>query len=184
MEGLAEEVRLILDEAGLEYVKIVLSSDLNEYKIDGYTKDNAPVDFYGVGTELITAKPVAALSGVYKLVEDDLGPRIKLSESKRTYPGKKQVYRITTNNSYLYDVLELEGHSHEGTPLLSLAVKDGEIVREKQSLVEIREYCHECVKRLPPEVKTVHVEKPYMLRIGAGLERLTEQLIEKYSNHY
>ena len=183
LEGLAEQVRCILDEAGLEYVKIVLSSDLNEYKINKYTKDQAPVDFYGVGTELITAKPVAALSGVYKLVEDNLGPRIKLSESKRTYPGRKQVYRISENGLYQYDVLELEDQSHEGTPLLSLAVKDGKIVREKRSLEEIREYCLDCVSRLPPEVKTVHVEKPYELKIGAGLESLTEQLVEKYSKN-
>jgi len=181
LEGLAEQVRSILDEAGLGYVKIVLSSDLNEYKIDKYTKDHAPVDFYGVGTELITAKPVAALSGVYKLVEDDLGPRIKLSESKRTYPGRKQVYRISEDGQYQYDVLELEDQSHEGTPLLSQVVKDGEIIRDKRSLEEIREYCLDCVSRLPDDVKIVHVKDPFGLKIGAGLQSLTDQLVEKYS---
>jgi nicotinate phosphoribosyltransferase len=182
MEDLAEQVRVILDEESLEYVKIVLSSDLNEYKIDRYTHDCAPVDFYGVGTEMITAKPVAALSGVYKLVEDNLGPRIKLSESKRTHPGRKQVYRIMDNDHYLYDVLELEGVPFDGSPLLSEAVRGGTLIRQTLPLDEVRDYCLNSVSRLPDEVKKVYVEKPYELRIGSELQRVTDELVERYSN--
>ena len=182
MEDLSQDVRQILDEAGLDYVKIVLSSDLNEYKIHDYTSEGAPVDFYGVGTEMITAKPVAALSGVYKLVEDNTGPRIKLSESKRTYPGKKQVYRIIDDGKYLYDVLELEGKNVEGEPLLMQAVKDGRLLRKTRPIEEIRSYCHDSVQRLPEEVKKVYAIKPYELHIGEELQRLTESLTQKYSN--
>jgi nicotinate phosphoribosyltransferase len=180
---LALDVRGILDDAKLEYVKIVMSSDLNEYKIDNYTRLNIPVDYYGVGTEMITAKPVAALSGVYKLVEDNMGPRIKLSESKRTYPGRKQVYRVSDDSGrYLYDVLELEEESHIGTPLLKLIVKDGERVIERFALNDIRKHCLNCVSRLPPESKLVNVTKPYSLRIGSKLKLLTESLIKEYSS--
>jgi nicotinate phosphoribosyltransferase len=182
MEDLAEHVRVILDDEGLDYVKIVLSSDLNEYMIDGYTRDGAPVDYYGVGTEMITAKPVAALSGVYKLVEDNLGPRIKLSESKRTYPGRKQVYRVMDGDKYLYDVLELEGGHSEGSPLLVEAVRGGRMLRKALPIDMVRAYCLDCVSKLPNEVKKVYVEEPYQLRIGTELHKLTESLVQRYSN--
>jgi nicotinate phosphoribosyltransferase len=182
LEDLAEHVRVILDEADLEYVKIVLSSDLNEYKIDCYARDGAPVDYYGVGTEMITAKPVAALSGVYKLVEDNLGPRIKLSESKRTYPGRKQVYRVMEGDKYLYDVLDLEGEHSDGQPLLTEAVRNGKMVRQALPIDEVRTYSLDCVSMLPCQVKKVYVEKPYQLRIGSELHKLTESLVKKYSN--
>lgn len=182
LEDLAQHVRVTLDEAGLEYVKIVLSSDLNEYKIDAYTRDGVPVDYYGVGTEMITAKPVAALSGVYKLVEDDLGPRIKLSESKRTNPGRKQVYRVIDGDHFRYDIMELEGKPSEGTPLLTEAVKGGRVLREALPVHEVRDYCLDCVSRLPDEVKKVYVKIPYQLRIGPELRRLTERIVRKYSN--
>ncbi len=181
MEDLAVKVRGILDAAGLGYVKIVLSSDLNEYKIDKYTRDGAPVDFYGVGTEMITGKPAAALSGVYKLVEDNMGPRIKLSDGKRTYPGRKQVYRVEENGVYLYDVLELEGVECTGTPLLTPVVKKGERVRKPVSLDETRTYSMECVKKLPEAARKVRVTEPYGLRIGSELRELTERLTASHS---
>ncbi|MCJ7731130.1 hypothetical protein MUP51_02330, partial [Candidatus Bathyarchaeota archaeon] len=145
-------------------------------------RDGAPVDYYGVGTEMITAKPVASLSGVYKLVEDNLGPRIKLSESKRTYPGRKQVYRVMGGNSYLYDVLELEGEPMEGVPLLTEAVRGGKITREKLTLKDIRTYSMDCVSHLPSEAKALRVKTSYELRIGPGLQRLTETLVARYLN--
>ena len=182
MRNLSEQVRSILDTKGLNFVKIVLSSDLNEYKIDKYTKDNAPVDFYGVGTEMITAKPVSAISGVYKLVEDHLGPRIKLSENKGTFPGKKQVYRVMDKaGGYLYDVLGLEGEIHEGSPLLMHAVSGGKEIRATVPLNEVRDYCLDCVARLPSEVKVVRVIKHYQLQVGSELLKLTEELTAEYS---
>jgi nicotinate phosphoribosyltransferase len=184
MKNLSEQVRSILDTEGLDYVKIVLSSDLNEYKIDKYTKANAPVDFYGVGTEMITAKPVSAISGVYKLVEDNLGPRIKLSENKRTFPGRKQVYRVMDKDGgYLYDVLELEGEIHEGCPLLEHAVQGGKKIRATIPLKEVRDYCLDCIARLPIEAKMVRVTKHYQLHVGSELLKLTEELTSEYSGH-
>ena len=58
-------VRKILDEQGLSYVGIFATNDLNEYKIEALQGHS--VSGYGVGTENITGKPVAAISGVYKL---------------------------------------------------------------------------------------------------------------------
>jgi len=181
MKNLAITVREILEKADLDYVKIILSSDLNEYKIKEYTDNKTPVDVYGVGTEMITAKPVAALSGVYKLVHDNTGPRIKLSESKQTYPGIKQVYRIQEDEEYIYDMLELEDKPHPGEPLLIPAAVNGKIVRKPEPIDMIREHCLECVKKLPAASRNV-VAEPYKLKIGPELKNLTDKLLREHSN--
>ena len=46
------------DSEDLEYVDVFVSSDLNEYKIADFVDAGCPMDGYGVGTEMITAKPV------------------------------------------------------------------------------------------------------------------------------
>lgn len=98
---LSIQARRLLDEAGLDYVQIVASSDLDEKTILNLKAQGARIDIWGVGTKLITAYDQPALGGVYKLVarEDDNGeyvPTIKISGNpeKITTPGIKQVYRI------------------------------------------------------------------------------------------
>lgn len=93
LEALAKKVRTLFDDCGLAEVRIVASSDLNEYKIEALVNADAPIDIYGVGTDLIAAKPVAAIPGIYKLVEDSGGARMKLSPGKQSWPGKKSARR-------------------------------------------------------------------------------------------
>lgn len=182
IKGLSIEVRRILDEAGLDYVKIVASSDLNEYRIDEFRREGAPIDVYGVGTEMITAKPVAALPGVYKLVEDVDGPKMKLSESKMNYPGLKQVYRVADDEgNYLHDVLTIDGDEGWGEPLLEPAILKGARVRRRPTLKDSRSHCLACVAKLPCRVRGVKVVEPYELRISPRLMCLLEGLARKYS---
>src|SRR5664280_587489 len=98
---LAKESRKRLNSAGLEYVKIAVSNQLDEYIIKSLIEQQAPIDVFGVGTSLVTGHPDAALDGVYKLSMANGKPRIKLSEnvSKITLPHLKQVYRIIDNDS-------------------------------------------------------------------------------------
>ncbi|HSP05629.1 MAG TPA: nicotinate phosphoribosyltransferase, partial [Acidobacteriota bacterium] len=91
---LSVKVRRILDGTGMQHVKIFLSGDLNEYKIEELLEQGAPADFFGVGTELVTSYDDPALSGVYKLVEASDRPVMKISPGKISYPGRKQVYRF------------------------------------------------------------------------------------------
>ena len=131
---------------------------------------------------MITAKPVSALSGVYKLVEDNYGPRIKLSDSKRTYPGRKQLCRITSEDGrYLYDLLQLENELSVGTPLLELAVEGGSRIRRTSALLDIRKYSMGCVAKLPVECRRIVGAKPYELKISDNLQNLTEKLTKQYS---
>ncbi len=183
LPALARQVRSILDQAGYPEVKIVASNDLNEYLIDDHKNRHAPIDLYGVGTELITAKPVAAIPGVYKLVEDSSGPKIKLSSHKRTVPGIKQVYRRTdTENRYCRDIIALDREQVEGTPLLQEVVRKGKRVRDKRDLQEIRQHCLECTSRLPEQLRKTRVTETYKVCLSDSLQSLIDTLVHRFSS--
>ncbi|MFD7521000.1 nicotinate phosphoribosyltransferase [Paenibacillus chitinolyticus] len=97
---LSIKARKMLDEAGLEYVKIVASNDLDENTILNLKAQGARIDTWGVGTQLITAADQPSLGGVYKLVAIEengvMVPKIKISGNpeKVSTPGWKDVYRI------------------------------------------------------------------------------------------
>jgi len=126
--ALAHEVRRILDGAGLSDAKIMASGDLNEYKIAALVAAGAPIDAFGVGTELATSADAPALSAIYKLVEIEEGGATrytaKFSEDKPTLPGAKQIYRCAGR-----DVVALAGERVEGEPLLSPVMAGGRVVR-------------------------------------------------------
>ncbi len=93
--------RQVLDDAGLHEIKILASSDLDEYLIQSLRAQNAPIDVWCVGTRLMTSYQTPALGVVYKLMAIDWGdgrwiPRIKISENpqKVTNPGVKKIIRF------------------------------------------------------------------------------------------
>ena len=98
---LSKQARKMLDEAGHTDVSICASNDLDEYLINDLKRQEAAIDSWGVGTNLITAKDCPSFGGVYKLaaIQNKAGefvPKIKLSENteKITNPGNKTFYRI------------------------------------------------------------------------------------------
>ena len=110
-------VRQRLDDAGLTDVKVLVSGDIDEYRIETILGAGAPVDGFGVGGNLgvglgtIDSGTVGGVIGaVYKLVWFDSDPdqpgRIKLAGGKSTWPGRKQVYRM---NGFERDIIQLDG---------------------------------------------------------------------------
>ena len=98
---LTKKCRKLLDDAGWESAKIVVSNSLDEYIIRDILQQGAKIDSFGVGERLITSKSEPVFGGVYKLValEDDEGrivPKIKISENvaKITTPYFKKIYRL------------------------------------------------------------------------------------------
>ena len=97
---LSKRIRKMLDKAGLEDCKIILSNSLDEFTISSLLLQGARVDSFGVGERLITAKSDPVFGAVYKLVAVEengiFQPRIKMSENveKLTNPGLKDLYRI------------------------------------------------------------------------------------------
>ena len=113
MAYLSKKVRKMLDEAGMEDCKIVVSNSLDEYVIESLIhQQGAKIDSFGVGERLITAKSDPVFGAVYKIsaVEENgvFEPRIKISETveKITNPGNKQVYRIySSDNKAVADLI-------------------------------------------------------------------------------
>ncbi len=97
---LSKRARKMLDEAGLEECKIVASNALDEHLIRALIDQGAPIDSFGVGERLITAKSEPVFGGVYKLtaVEKNgtIYPTIKISDNpeKITTPHFKRLHRI------------------------------------------------------------------------------------------
>jgi nicotinate phosphoribosyltransferase len=183
---LSRHVRKILDDAGLDYVKIVASGDLNEWKIDELMKKGAKIDMFGVGTELITGRPTPALDGIYKLsdvVEHRRHiPKMKLSEEtvKATLPGKKRVWRIFESGKFKKDIISLDDEVIDNAkPLLEQVVINGKIVCRRPSLEEIRQKANENFSRLPDKYKKLEGAPVYPVEFSKGLIDLREAIVEK-----
>ena len=167
---LSKRIRKMLDKAGLEDCKIILSNSLDEFTISSLLLQDARVDSFGVGERLITAKSDPVFGAVYKLVavEEDgvFQPRIKMSENveKLTNPGLKDIYRIYDHHGKaVADMIAVQGEQIDLTQpfryvdprkpwknrffeggsavnLRRLYVRDGERVEDLPPLEEIREY--------------------------------------------
>jgi len=106
----------MLDDADLREAKITVSNDLDETIIETLINSGAPVDVWGVGTQMVTGGNDAAFCGVYKMAacenaEGQMTPVMKFSDNpeKTTNPGLKQVWRIQDNQgAAIVDVLTLD----------------------------------------------------------------------------
>ncbi|MDR0890065.1 MAG: nicotinate phosphoribosyltransferase [Oscillospiraceae bacterium] len=106
MTYLSKKARKMLDDAGWEECKISVSNSLDEHIIRELLRQGAPIDMFGVGERLITARSESVFGGVYKLVavESSGGaviPKIKVSENtgKITTPHYKKLYRFFGNDN-------------------------------------------------------------------------------------
>jgi nicotinate phosphoribosyltransferase len=200
---LAKESRKKLDDAGLNYVKIAVSNQLDEYIIRSLLEQQAPIDVFGVGTSLVTGHPDAALDGVYKLAFANGKPRIKLSEnvSKITLPYRKQVFRIIDNDNnfigadaitiadeqevetmyhpiYPFKSLSLLKHIKE--PLLHKVMENGLRLYNPQTLSEIALYSRNRLEKLPQEYK--RFDNPHIYKVGISnkLQNERDRLIAEF----
>ncbi len=199
---LSKKSRELLDNAGLHYVKIAVSNQLDEFVIKSLLEQQAPIDIFGVGTNLVTGHPDAALDGVYKLSVADGKPRIKLSENvgKITLPHRKQVYRVLDKDGKLAgaDVVSLEGEDpeimhHPLYPLKSLNIKNnkkepllhpvmenGKRVAHPLSLQDIAEYSRDRLKSLPSEFKRFNYPHIYKVGLSDKLKNERDRLIAEF----
>jgi nicotinate phosphoribosyltransferase len=183
---LSKQVRKILDDAGLSYVKIVASGDLNEWKIEELVNKGARIDMFGVGTELITGRPNPALDGIYKLsdvVEQGKHiPKMKLSEEtvKSTLPGKKWVWRVMENGAFVKDIISLDNEIVDNAvQLLEHVVKNGRIICNRPSLDLIRQRVDLNLSHLPEKYKKLDGALVYPVEFSRKLVTLREKVVEK-----
>jgi len=170
-------VRGILDRHGRQKTKIVASGDLNEHKIQDLLVHGAPIDSFGVGTDLVTSRDVPALSIVYKLVEtvtDGVAqPKTKFSEEKVYWPGRKQVFRFSDDGRYHHDLIARADENYsQAEPLLQTVMREGRRIASSPPVMEIRRCVLQNLARLPEAYRTLDSAPPYPVEKSAALEQL------------
>lgn len=203
---LARKSREMLDKAGLDYVKISVSNQLDEHLIKSLLDQEAPIDIFGVGTNLVTGKPDAALDGVYKLSFFKDKPRIKLSETiaKVTLPHRKQVHRLLDDSGNFLgaDVVAMTGEKNpemmyhpydplkfrfigdvEKEELLGLVMDDQKRIEPQKNIQEIKEFSKERLEKLPPEYKRFFNPHLYKVGISEKLRDERNSLIDQHKKN-
>lgn len=170
LRELARRARDLLDDAGLEDVTILASGGLDEVDIARLVADGAPIDAFGVGTDLVVSADRPALDIAYKLVEYGGRAVAKHSEGKRSYPGRKQVFRRGSPEG---DVLGLRDEALDGERLLEPVWRNGERLATFD-LVATREHVTAGIEALPERWKDVaDPPSPPVPRIGPALRELS-----------
>ena len=142
---LSKRCRQLLDKAGMKKAKIFLTSSLNEDLIRSLKQQGACVDIFGVGDAIAVSRSYPCFGGVYKIVEIENEPVIKLSEDviKISNPGFKEVYRIYDKNGFAYaDLITLVKEDEDRENLLlgnTLKIQD-EKYDFKYSILKEGEY--------------------------------------------
>lgn len=169
---LTKKARKMLDDAGCEYCKIVVSNSLDEYVIKDLLRQGAKIDAFGVGERLITSKSDPVFGGVYKIVaiEDENGtviPKIKISENiaKITNPHYKKLYR-------LYD-------KENGKAIADLITVYDEVINEDEPL-EIFDPDYTWKRKTLTNYKAIELQKPVFINGKCVYPRYTTDQIRDY----
>ncbi len=195
----ARKSREMLDKAGLDYVKIAASNQLDEYLVKSLIDQGAPIDLFGIGTSLVTGQQSPALDGVYKLNSVNREPRLKISENveKISLPGLKQVERYFHPDGTFYgdgiklaeeDSVDTIHHPHfpskqsevgnfESENLLQPVMKQGEQTIDFPSVQQSAEYARQRLRNLQKDHKRFENPHVYKVGISAKLQELRDDLL-------
>jgi len=202
---ISKKVRQQLDEAGFTEAKIYASNDLDENTILNLKMQKAKIDVWGVGTKLITAYDQPALGAVYK-INGQMRNTIKLSNNaeKVSTPGKKQVWRITSREKgksegdYItydgvdvnelteikmfhptYTYIKKTVRDFDAIPLLVDIFKDGKLVYELPTLMDIQAYARKEFDKLWDEYKRVLNPQHYPVDLAKDVWQDKMDLIDQ-----
>ena len=172
--ALSRQVRGILDEAGLRDAKIMASGDLDEYRIRDLVNAGAPIDAFGVGTQLATSADAPHLGLTYKLVELDISGikrfTAKYSEDKVSVPGSKQVFRDVAR-----DVIARSGECGKGEALLKPVILGGRLIEPLPSLEQARQRAAASLAQFPPALRQLEAGEPWPVIHSRELRELIDR---------
>ena len=171
---LSRQVREILDEAGQRDAKIMVSGDLDEYRIRELVTGGAPIDSFGVGTQLATSADAPHMGAIYKMVELEIcGIKrftAKYSEDKSSLPGAKQVFRDVAR-----DVVARSGECGKGEALLRPMILGGRLIEPLPALAQSRERAAQSIANLPPALRQLEDAEPWPVIQSRELRELVGQ---------
>jgi len=169
---LSREIRGMLDQAGFPDAKIMVSGDLDEYKIRDLVRDGAPIDAFGVGTELATSGDAPSMGAIYKMVEieGDGAKRFtaKHSEEKQSLPGAKQIFRYGD-----HDLLTRSAECAGGAVALQQPViLGGSLIQLLPNVLGARERARRMLRELPESVRGLEPDDSFPVHHSAELDAL------------
>jgi nicotinate phosphoribosyltransferase len=184
LDDLSRHVRRILDDSGLDYVKILASGGLDEYELEELVQQEAPIDLFGVGTKAGVSSDAPSSDMAYKLVCYNQRPVTKLSPDKAYLPGTKQVFRLRdSRGQFSRDVIAREDEDLPGgEALLHTVMADGRRIWPDPTLDEIRERFLQDFKRLDDHHKRLSTPPHYPVAVSPRLEQLTAQVQAQISS--
>ena len=176
--ALSRQVRDVLDDAGLDYVRIVISGGLDEYEIERLLGGGAPIDMFGVGTRVGVSADAPSCDMVYKMVSYGGRPVMKLSEGKESLPAAKQVFRQHDQEGMMSaDVIGLSTETTAmGEPLLSLAMQHGRRVTPPSAINDARQRVTDDLSRLPEAHRRLRQPDHFTVTTSENLQRLESQI--------
>jgi nicotinate phosphoribosyltransferase len=175
LDLLSRQARAILDSEGMSHVRIFASGGLDECDVDRLVGAGAPIDAFGVGTRVGVSADAPYVDSVYKLVEYDGRPVLKLSAAKATAPGRKQVCRGPEG-----DVVALRDEPvPEGAePLLVPVMRVGRRTGPHRTLESARRLFQTDLERLPEAAKHLTDPQAPRARFSQALDELTGSVRE------
>lgn len=174
---LSRAVRDLLLREGFPDVRIMASGSLDEYRLAALNEAGAEIDIYAVGTRLGVSADAPYLDVAYKLVQYGKRPILKLSSGKKSWVGKKQVYRLRDSEGFMKeDRLCLMGElEDQGEPLLETVVENGKRVRPEESLAAIQQRFTREWATVPEELRSIFPLDAYPVRASAALRELDDR---------
>jgi nicotinate phosphoribosyltransferase len=176
--AVSRQARRQLDEAGLPQVRIIVSGGLDEHDLAALVSARAPVDAAGVGTRLGVSADAPFLDSVYKLVEYDGEPVLKLSTGKVTLPGAKQVFRRGAMDDQL--ALRHEEPPEGAVALLEPVMAGGKRLAGRPdpagAVEAARRRFEDDLASLPAGARRLHDPEPRRATLSPALEALTAQV--------
>ncbi len=179
----ARNVRAILDHGGLTDATIFASGNLDEIRLQELVHQHAPIDGFGIGTQMSTSADAPCLDCAYKLVEYAGRPRCKRSKGKGTLPGRKQVFReYGPDGRIAADSIGLDGEHVDGTPLLRPVMIGGARL-VAPTLGESRIHAMRELSTLPDPMRALAPVMPLQPAISPALSALIAQENARSDTH-
>jgi len=205
---LSKKARQMLDDAGLENCTITVSNSLDERLIKDLLAQGAPIDIFGVGERLITAKSDPVFGSVYKLAaierDGEIIPKIKVSENieKITTPHFKTIYRVVDEQGrFEADLIALHHETFDTSKPLTIfdpintwkkktfetydlikmhekIFENGKLIYDRPSVEDIRSHANDQLNALWPEVRRFDFPHKYYVDLSEELWTVKNQMLK------
>lgn len=177
---MSKAARELLDQAGLDKTRVVVSGSLDETSIAQLLARGGQVDTFGVGTKMGCSADAPYLDLAYKLVSYQGRPTLKLSSGKETWVEAKQIWRSLDSQGVIEsDLMGLRGENQPGAALIETVMENGRRTSPRQDWQAARERYLSGLETLPSKCLELENPEPLTPAISPALSQLQEKTRRK-----